>query len=91
MASIPGGRVRLRRAMNDRFGHAKGPAMFGILPIDATMRRSRNQKRPLTFSQLLNEIAIVSKLRVFKRVGSFSGEDRQKVGEAIRIQLDLKN
>jgi mRNA interferase MazF len=40
---------------------------------------------------MADQLATVSKLRLFKRVAALSGEDMQKVGEAIRIQLDLKN
>ena len=39
---------------------------------------------------LADQLAIVSKLRLFNRLGALSGDDLHKVGEAIKIQLDLK-
>ena len=39
---------------------------------------------------MADQLATVSKLRLFNRVGLLSTEDVQKVGEAIKIQLDLK-
>jgi len=37
-----------------------------------------------------DQLATVSKLRLFNRVGVISEDDMEKVGEAIKIQLDLK-
>jgi mRNA interferase MazF len=37
-----------------------------------------------------DQLATVSKLRLFNRVGVISENDMEKVGEAIKIQLDLK-
>jgi len=39
---------------------------------------------------MADQLATVSKLRLFNRVGVISADDMQKVGEAIKIQLDLK-
>ena len=39
---------------------------------------------------MADQLATVSKLRLFKKVGTLSGDDMQKIGGAIRIQLDLK-
>src|SRR4030043_331841 len=39
---------------------------------------------------MADQLVTVSKLRLFKKVGTLSGDDMQKIGEAIRIQLDLK-
>jgi mRNA interferase MazF len=39
---------------------------------------------------MADQLATVSKLRLFSRVGAISADDMQKVGEAIKIQLDLK-
>lgn len=39
---------------------------------------------------MADQLATVSKLRLFNRVGLLSTEDVPKVGEAIKIQLDLK-
>ncbi len=37
-----------------------------------------------------DQLATVSKLRLFNRVGVISEDDMEKMGEAIKIQLDLK-
>jgi mRNA-degrading endonuclease toxin of MazEF toxin-antitoxin module len=37
-----------------------------------------------------DQLAAVSKLRLFNQVGVISEDDMEKVGEAIKIQLDLK-
>jgi len=39
---------------------------------------------------MADQLATVSKLRLFNRVATLSRDDMQKVGEAIKIQLDLK-
>jgi mRNA interferase MazF len=39
---------------------------------------------------MADQLATVSKLRLFNRFAALSGDDMQKVGEAIKIQLDLK-
>jgi mRNA interferase MazF len=39
---------------------------------------------------MADQLATVSKLRLFERVGQLSRDDIHKVGEAIKIQLDLK-
>jgi len=39
---------------------------------------------------MADQLATVSKLRLFKRVGIISAADMQRIGEAIKIQLDLK-
>ena len=46
-----------------------------------------NGKQNKTMS---DQLATVSKLRLFNRVGVISEDDMEKVGEAIKIQLDLK-
>lgn len=38
---------------------------------------------------MADQLATVSKLRLSKRIGVLSPEDLAKVGEAIRVQLDL--
>ena len=38
---------------------------------------------------MADQLATVSKLRLFKRSGALSEEDMLKVGEAIKIQLDI--
>ena len=39
---------------------------------------------------MADQLATVSKVRLFRRVGALPGDDMHKVGEAIKIQLDLK-
>jgi len=38
---------------------------------------------------MADQLATVSKSRLFRRIGLLSEEDLQKVGEAIKIQLDI--
>ena len=38
---------------------------------------------------MADQLATVSKLRLFKRAGALSEEDMQKVAEAIKIQLEI--
>ncbi len=38
---------------------------------------------------MADQLATVSKLRLFKRAGTLSEEDMRKVGEAIKTQLDI--
>jgi mRNA interferase MazF len=38
---------------------------------------------------MADQLATVSKLRLFKRAGVLSEEDMHRVGEAIKIQLDI--
>ncbi len=38
---------------------------------------------------MADQLATVSKLRLFKRAGVLSEEDMQKIGETIKIQLDI--
>lgn len=39
---------------------------------------------------MADQLATVSKLRLFRRAGVFSEEDMLRVGEAIKIQLDIQ-
>ncbi len=38
---------------------------------------------------MADQLATVSKLRLFKYAGALSEEDMMKIGEAIKIQLDI--
>ena len=38
---------------------------------------------------MADQLATVSKLRLFKRAGALSEEDMQKVAEAIKVQLEI--
>jgi mRNA interferase MazF len=38
---------------------------------------------------MADQLATVSKLRLFNRAGVLSGKDMLKIGEAIKIQLDI--
>ena len=42
------------------------------------------------YKAMADHITTVSKMRLFKRIGVISGNDMYKVGEALKIQLDLK-
>ena len=38
---------------------------------------------------MADQLATVSKARLFKRAGAISEEDMRRIGEAIKIQLDI--
>ncbi len=56
-----------------------------LYPSEAYVMLSGKQNKAMA-----DQLATVSKLRLFNRVGVISADDMQKVGEAIKIQLDLK-
>jgi mRNA interferase MazF len=39
---------------------------------------------------MADQLATVSKVRLFRKIDTLSGDDMHNVGEAIKIQLDLK-
>jgi len=66
-----------------------------VVPLTSNIDRLYPSEAYITLSgkqgkAMADQLATVSTLRLFKRVGALSGEDMQKVGGAIRIQLDLK-
>ena len=56
-----------------------------LYPSEAYVTLNGKQGKTMAY-----QLATVSKLRLFKKVAALSGDDIQKVGEAIKIQLDLK-
>ena len=38
---------------------------------------------------MADQLATVSKMRLFQRIGAVAADEMQKIGEAIKIQLDL--
>ena len=66
-----------------------------VVPLTSNIDRLYPSEAYITFNGKLgkamaDQLATVSKLRLFKKMGALSGDDMQKIGEAIRIQLDLK-
>jgi mRNA interferase MazF len=55
-----------------------------LYPSEAYVMLNGKQNKAMA-----DQLATVSKLRLFNRVGVISAEDMQKVGNAIKIQLDL--
>ena len=56
-----------------------------LYPSEAYVMLNGKQNKAMA-----DQLATVSKLRLFNRVGVISADDMEKVGEAIKIQLDLK-
>lgn len=56
-----------------------------LYPSEAYVMLNGKQNKAMA-----DQLATVSKLRLFNRVGVISADDMQKVGEAIKIQLDIK-
>ena len=66
-----------------------------VVPLTSNIDRLYPSEAYITLNGKLgkamaDQLATVSKLRLFKKVGTLSGDDMQKIGGAIRIQLDLK-
>jgi mRNA interferase MazF len=55
-----------------------------LYPSEAYVMLNGKQNKAMA-----DQLATVSKLRLFNREGAISAEDMQKVGGAIKIQLDL--
>jgi mRNA interferase MazF len=55
-----------------------------LYPSEALVVFDRKESKAMA-----DQLATVSKLRLFKRAGSLSQEDMHRVEEAIKIQLDL--
>lgn len=60
-------------------------AIDRLYPSEAYVTLNRKQGKTMA-----DQLATVSKLRLFRKLGTLSADDMQKAGEAIRIQLDLK-
>ena len=56
-----------------------------LYPSEAYVMLNGKQNKAMA-----DQLATVSKLRLLNRVGVISADDMQKVGQAIKIQLDLK-
>jgi len=66
-----------------------------VVPITSTIDNLYPSEAYITLNgkqgkAMADQLATVSKLRLFKKIGALSMDDMQKVGEAIKIQLDLK-
>jgi mRNA interferase MazF len=56
-----------------------------LYPSEAYVMLNGKQSKAMA-----DQLATVSKLRLFKRVGLVLTDDMRKVGEAIKVQLDLR-
>jgi len=56
-----------------------------LYPSEAYVMLNGKQSKAMA-----DQLATISKLRLFKRVGLVSTDDMRKVGEAIKVQLDLR-
>jgi mRNA interferase MazF len=66
-----------------------------VVPLTSTIDRLYPSEAYVTLNRkqgkaMADQLATVSKLRLFRKIGTLSADDMQKVGEAVRIQLDLK-
>jgi mRNA interferase MazF len=55
-----------------------------LYPSEALVSFDRKESKAMT-----DQLATVSKLRLFKHAGVLSEEDMLRIGEAIKIQLDI--
>jgi len=65
-----------------------------VVPLTSTIDRLYPSEAYVTLNRkqgkaMADQLTTVSKLRLFKKIGTLSADDIQKVGDAIRIQLDL--
>ena len=60
-------------------------AIDRLYPSEAYVTLNRKRGKAMA-----DQLATVSKLRLFRKISILSADDMQKVGEAIKIQLDLK-
>ena len=66
-----------------------------VIPLTSNIDRLYPSEAYVTLNgkqgkAMADQLATVSKLRLFRKVDTLSADDMQRVGEAIRIQLDLK-
>jgi mRNA interferase MazF len=66
-----------------------------VLPLTSNIDRLYPSEAYVTLGgkqgkAMADQLATVSKLRLFERVGQLSRDDMHKIGEALKIQLDLK-
>lgn len=55
-----------------------------LYPSEALVTFNSNESKAMA-----DQLATVSRLRLFKRAGALSEEDMLRIGEAIKIQLDI--
>ncbi len=65
-----------------------------VVPLTSKTERQYPSEAMVLFNgkeskAMADQLATVSKLRLFKRAGALSEEDMQRVGEVIKIQLDI--
>ena len=65
-----------------------------VVPLTSKTHRLYPSEALVTFNSnestaMADQLATVSKLRLFKRAGALSEEDMLRIGEAIKIQLDI--
>jgi len=65
-----------------------------VVPLTSKTDRLYPSEAPVIFDgkeskAMADQLATVSKLRLFKRAGVLSEEDMLRIGEAIKIQLDI--
>lgn len=65
-----------------------------VIPLTGKADRLYPSEAPVTFNgkegkAMADQLATVSKLRLFKRAGLLSKEDMLGFGEAIKVQLDM--
>jgi mRNA interferase MazF len=76
-------------------GHeGKNPVPAPRFPVTSQTGRVYPSEALVTLKEKVgkanaDQLATVSKQRLFKRIGSLSAEDLQRVGDAVKIQLDL--
>jgi mRNA interferase MazF len=56
-----------------------------LYPSEAYVVLSGKQNKAMA-----DQLATVSKLRLFNRLGVLSSQDMQRIGEALKVQLDLR-
>lgn len=65
-----------------------------VVPLTSNVDRLYPSEAAVVFAgkkskAMADQLATVSKDRLFKRAGILSQEDMQKIGEAIKVQLDI--